>query len=440
MSKKIFYSSFCVALFVLISVTAVIMGILFNVFEHQLQNELQREAQYIAAAVENDGVSFLENLTEDNKRITYVSPSGEVMFDTEAEASELDNHANREEIKTAMENGSGMSIRYSKTLTEKTVYYALRLKDGSVLRISTKQYTVFTILMGLLQPFLVVMVIAVIISLILAMRISKSITKPINEIDLDNPQSSEVYSELQPLLRKIETQKQTIIKEAEEKNAFRREFTANISHELKTPLTSISGFAELMKEGGTPDELVMDFSSSIYDEAQRLISLVSDIIKLSELDEKNIGYDKENVDLYLLSEEVVKRLAAEAEKHAISMTVTGDHAQIYGIKKILFEIIYNLCDNAIKYNRENGSVKVNVLKRNGVTELTVNDTGVGIPSEHCERVFERFYRVDKSHSKNVGGTGLGLAIVKHGVIYHNADIRLKSEVGKGTSITIIFKG
>lgn len=547
MNKKIFRSSVAVALVVLISSIVLIMSILFQYFENQLQSELESEANYIAYAVENQGIDYINNFSNSSKRITLISPDGDVLADTSADESGLENHSDRQEVIDALKNGKGTSIRYSKTLAEKTIYYAMKMQDGNILRVSTTQYTVAAILFSIIQPILIVFVIAVAISFALAQKVSKSIIKPINELDLDNPLNNEPYDELAPLLRKISKQKHTIekqIKEAEhqqeefrlitenmkegfivvdnkrnlltynrsalkllgisrdkpddilsadndkltfvidkaldgvreksnltlndnyyslianpvfengnvigavvliidvtesvKREQLRQEFTSNVSHELKTPLTSISGFAEIMKNGGTPDSVVTDFSSSIYDEAQRLITLVNDIIKISELDEKNARVDCEEVDLYELSADIINRLKPIADKRNISLNLIGESTVVSGTEKILDEMIYNLCDNAIKYNVDSGTVDIILSESNNHIKLTVRDTGIGIPQSEQNRVFERFYRVDKSHSKEIGGTGLGLSIVKHAAIYHNAEIKLKSEFGKGTSITVIF--
>lgn len=547
MNKKIFRSSVAVALVVLLSSIVLIMGILFQYFENQLKSELESEASYIAYAVEKQGLDYINNFSNSNKRITLISPDGDVIADTSANESELGNHADRQEVIDALKNGKGTSIRYSNTLAEKTVYYAMKMDDGNILRVSTTQYTVVAILLSLIQPILIVFVVAVVLSFVLSQKISKSIIKPINELDLDNPSNNEPYDELAPLLQKISKQKKTIekqVKLAEKKQEefrlitenmkegfivvdkqmnlltynrsalkllgiskerpddilstgndhltfaiskaldgereksdltlgnnnyrlianpvfekdmvigaviliidvtesvkreqLRREFTSNVSHELKTPLTSISGFAEIMKNGGTPDAVVTDFSTSIYDEAQRLISLVNDIIKISELDEKNVQSDSEEVDLYEMSADILGRLKPVADKRNISLNLIGESIVVSGVAKILDEMIYNLCDNAIKYNADNGTVDVILSESSKHIKLTVRDTGIGIPQAEQERVFERFYRVDKSHSKAIGGTGLGLSIVKHAAIYHNAEIKLKSELGKGTSVTVMF--
>lgn len=554
MNKKIFRSSLLTVCLVLAATIALIMGLLFHFFEKQIQKELANEAGFLAHALENEGAGYFDsfdnknNRLAGNNRITWIDENGTVLFDSRADVSELDNHADRDEIKTAMKEGKGMSTRYSKTLTEKTVNYAIRLSDGSILRVSTEQYTVVTILMGILQPILFIMFVALILTLVLSARVSKAIIEPINKLDLEIPENNDTYEELTPLLRKIADQKETIgeqladarkkqkefnlitenmsegflvidadanlltynsaalnlleitppadrsvllfcrakefrgvisdvlsgikaentmvreersyslianpvyekesvigavvvildITEREKRDMLRREFTANVSHELKTPLTSISGFAELMKAGDVLENDVTDFSKSIYDEAQRLITLVNDIIKISELDGQSIPYEKETVDLYELSKEVIGRLEKEADKKNITFHLIGGRAEIIGVHKILEEMLYNLCDNAVKYNKENGTVDVLVNQTGDGVNVIVRDTGIGIPISHQDRVFERFYRVDKSHSKKVGGTGLGLAIVKHGALYHHAKLSLESTVDVGTVVTIAF--
>lgn len=550
MNKKIFHSSLFTVCLVLIAAIVLIMGILFNFFEKQIQTELANEAAFLAQVVEKEGIGYFDDFDSQNNRITLIDKNGTVLFDSMTDASMLDNHADRDEIKAAMKDGEGMSIRYSKTFTQKSVNYALRLSDGGVLRVSTKQYTVITILLGMLQPLVVIMFIAFILTLVISSRVSQAIVEPINKLDLDVPENNDTYEELTPLLRKIVQQKEVIeeqladahkkqkefslitenmregflvidqdaniltyntavlklldialpadknvlffcrakefrdvisdvlagkraegimardersysmianpvfegetvigavivildITEHEKRDTLRREFTANVSHELKTPLTSISGFAELMKEGDVEAEHVIDFSTSIYDEAQRLITLVNDIIKLSELEDRNISFESEWVDLYELSEEIISRLENEADKSNVTLHLIGSKAEIMGVRKILYEMLNNLCDNAIKYNKEGGVVDIIINQAKEDINVIVRDTGIGIPAAHKDRVFERFYRVDKSHSKKVGGTGLGLAIVKHGAMYHHARIRMESTVGKGTTVTLTFPG
>lgn len=546
MTKKIFRSSLLTALLVLVVSLFFIFGILYRYFEEQLINELKSKVDYISYAINFGGADELEKIQIDNERITLISPDGTVIADTEANAGEMENHIERDEVKQALENGSGTSVRYSGTLTEKTIYYAVKLSDGNILRVSVQHYTVITILLGLVQPILITLIIAATLCFVLSARVSKSIVKPINSLDLDDPENNDAYEELSPLLKKIADQKKVIknqlqtarqkqeefqlitenmnegflvidagrnvltynsaalkllgiseaptgdvlainrqspfrnaveqalsgersenemtfgesvysiianpvfegnkvigavivipdVTERARREQLRREFTANVSHELKTPLTSVSGFAELMMNG-VPAADVKDFSKSIYDETQRLITLVGDIIKLSELDENSDKFQREQVDLRELAESVVKRLKLAAESRNVTVAVSGN-AQIIGVKSVLDEMMYNLCDNAIKYNKTGGSVEVVISSNKQNVTLTVRDTGIGIPTYAQSRVFERFYRVDKGRSKSAGGTGLGLAIVKHGAACHNAEIRLASEENKGTEITIIF--
>ena len=302
-----------------------------------------------------------------------------------------------------------------------------------------------SVLIGIRYHILAVFIIAVILSFVMASRVSKNVIKPINEINIENPDDEYVYNEIRPLVDRINTQNKQIKQqmdelkaEHEKQNKLRREFTANVSHELKTPLTSISGYAEIMRNGFAKPEDISRFSGIIYDEAQRLMALVVDIIDLSKLEEKEIYQDKKEIDLYDLSENMVSRLASVAQKRGISFEMYGTHEKITGVESIIDEIIYNLCDNAIKYNKENGLVMINIQKVDGIVEYTVTDTGIGIAKGELDRVFERFYRVDKSHSREMGGTGLGLSIVKHGVSYHGGEVSIKSELNSGTSVKIRF--
>lgn len=549
MNKKIFFSSCLVAFTVLIISLAMSTGILFNQFEKQVEQELKEESELLASVTEEAGVENIADYDFGSRRVTVIGNDGGVLFDSQADASQMENHSDREEFKEAVLYGTGMSSRYSDTLTEKNIYYAVRLSDGSILRLSAPQSTIFAFLSDLIGPICIVILIALILSAVLAIKLSESILKPINALDLDNPENNKTYDELAPLLTKINRQKLVIdnqlheakqkqkefklitdnmregllvidsnsdiltynaaaekllditdetslaslkiyrstqvidavdealkgnnsecqitqhsrqyslianpvfrdgeiigavivlldITEKAQREQLRREFTANVSHELKTPLTSIYGFAELMKDGDMKKEDMEDFAKSIYDETKHLITLVGDIIKLSALDEKSRFYEKETVDLYALACETAERLKVDAAKKHVTVNVDGEKAEYIGVRQILTDIIYNLCENAIKYNRENGSVNVSVAENDNNIILKVKDTGIGIPQEHQERVFERFYRVDKSHSKEIGGTGLGLSIVKHGVLYHGGEISMESEPGKGTEITVTFK-
>lgn len=549
MNKKIFLSSCLVAFTVLIISLAMSTGVLFNQFEKQVEQELKEESELIASVIEDAGVENIADYDFGSRRVTVIGKDGGVIFDSQADASKMENHADREEFKEAVLYGTGMSSRYSDTLTQKNIYYALKLSDGSVLRLSSPHSTIFAIISDLIGPICLIVLLALILSAILAIKLSESILKPINALDLDNPENNKTYDELAPLLTKINRQKLVIenqlheakqkqkefklitdnmregllvidsnsdiltynaaaekllditdetslaalkiyrstqvidavdealkgnnsecqitqhsrqyslianpvfrdgeiigavivlldITEKAQREQLRREFTANVSHELKTPLTSIYGFAELMKDGDMKKEDMEDFAKSIYDETKHLITLVGDIIKLSALDEKSRFYEKEKVDLYALACETAERLKVDAAKKHVTVNVEGEKAEYVGVRQILTDIIYNLCENAIKYNRENGNVHISVKENENNIVLKVKDTGIGIPQEHQERVFERFYRVDKSHSKEIGGTGLGLSIVKHGVMYHGGEISMESEPGKGTEITVTFK-
>lgn len=549
MNKKIFLSSCLVAFTVLIISLAMSTGVLFNQFEKQVEQELKEESELIASVIEDAGVKNIADYDFGSRRVTVIGKDGGVIFDSQADASKMGNHADREEFKEAILYGTGMSSRYSDTLTQKNIYYAVKLSDGSVLRLSSPHSTIFAIISDLIGPICLIVLLALILSAILAIKLSESILKPINALDLDNPENNKTYDELAPLLTKINRQKLVIenqlheakqkqkefklitdnmregllvidsnsdiltynaaaekllditdetslaalkiyrstqvidavdealkgnnsecqitqhsrqyslianpvfrdgeiigavivlldITEKAQREQLRREFTANVSHELKTPLTSIYGFAELMKDGDMKKEDMEDFAKSIYDETKHLITLVGDIIKLSALDEKSRFYEKEKVDLYALAFETAERLKVDAAKKHVTVNVEGEKAEYVGVRQILTDIIYNLCENAIKYNRENGSVHISVKENENNIVLKVKDTGIGIPQEHQERVFERFYRVDKSHSKEIGGTGLGLSIVKHGVMYHGGEISMESEPGKGTEITVTFK-
>ena len=546
MTKKIFKSILIVAGTVLLASIVIIMGCLYEYFSNIQKDKLADELDIAASAVELYGTDYLKNIDSERYRITWIQADGKVIYDTQAGADSMENHADRQEVKQALAEGEGSSSRYSDTLMEKTSYYARLLDDGSVLRVSTTYATAGLLVLGMLQPILVVLIAALVLSGILARRISKRIVEPMNSIDLDRPLENDTYEELSPLLNRINQQHKEIemqmrylkqrtdeftqitesmkeglilldnkgnvlsINEAaqniletdsdcigqsflsiersrninnaiqsafeeghseiyaqygsreyqvdisriesggetvgavllafditEQQNAQRnrREFTANVSHELKTPLQGIIGSAELIENGMVKPEDMPRFIGHIRKEASRLVTLIEDIIRLSQLDGGEIPYDKEPVDLYQVASEVVSRLAPVAEKSDITLTLSGKSCYVDGNRRILDEIISNLCDNAIKYNSPGGHAQVIISDR----QLTVRDDGIGIPSDQQSRIFERFYRVDKSHSKEVGGTGLGLSIVKHGAIYHNAVIHIDSAPGKGTSISLEFK-
>ena len=549
MTKRIFRAICLVALAVFLASVTLIMGILYDYFSQVQQDQLRIEAGLAARGVEENGAAYFEGLDTQSYRITWIGADGTVLFDSDSDASTMENHLEREEVKQAMVSGYGHSARYSSTLMERLLYSAQRLEDGSVIRLAITQNSVLTIMLGLIQPVLLVSLVAVILALALASRVSKTVVRPLNELNLDEPLNNEGFDELSPLLRRIDSQQrqlkgqalelkqkkdeflavtsnmseglvllnssgtilsinnaaltildadkssvgqdiltvnrslemQKLLEEAkrgqrsetklcltgreyqldaspiisggniggvalllfditERENAeqLRREFTANVSHELKTPLHSISGCAELMKNGMVKPEDTVRFAGQIYSEAQRLINLIEDIIRLSRLDEGAEDMQRERVDLYALSGSVMDSLGDEAKENKITMELCGAPAFIWGVRQLVSGMIYNLLENAIKYNKANGSVKLSVSNEGEFSVVKVSDTGIGIPPEHQSRVFERFYRVDKSHSKEVGGTGLGLSIVKHSAMVHNAKIDLQSTPGKGTSITVRF--
>lgn len=548
MTKKIFQSILLVAGCVLLASLLIIMGFLYDYFGGVEENQLRDELSLAAAAVEDGGTDYLSQLTADRYRLTWIAADGSVLYDTKTDAESLENHASRAEVSQALATGTGESTRYSSTLMEKTMYYAQRLDDGTVLRISISRATVGMIAVGMIQPLLIVLIVALILSGLLARRLSRRIVDPLNSLDLEHPLDNDAYEELSPLLKRIHRQHveiQTQLRELREKTdeftqitgsmreglvlldehgsilsinaaaqalfgadaqcvgrdfltiersheisaaiqaaaadghsevraeragrvyqfdisrttsdgkflgtvilAFditeqefaernRREFTANVSHELKTPLQGIIGSAELIENGMVrPDDLPR-FVGHIHAEAARLVTLIDDIIRLSQLDEGD-AMPTEPVDLLAVAQEAAQTLQDAAAARQITLSVQGDPAVIPGVHRLLYEIVYNLCDNAIKYNRDGGRVDVTVAADAGGSSITVADTGIGIAPEHQGRVFERFYRVDKSHSKASGGTGLGLSIVKHAVQYHHGRIELESTPGTGTTIRVVF--
>ena len=548
MTKKIFQSILLVAGAVLLASLLIIMGFLYDYFGGVEENQLRNELSLAAAAVEDGGTDYLSRLTADRCRLTWIAADGSVLYDTRTDAESLENHASRAEVSQALTTGTGESTRYSSTLMEKTMYYAQRLDDGTVLRISISRATVGMIAVGMIQPLLIVLIVALILSGLLARRLSRRIVDPLNSLDLEHPLDNDAYEELSPLLKRIHRQHveiQTQLRELHERTdeftqitgsmreglvlldehgsilsinaaaqtlfgadaqcvgrdfltiersheisaaiqaavtdghsevraeragrvyqfdisritsdgkllgtvilAFditeqefaernRREFTANVSHELKTPLQGIIGSAELIENGMVrPDDLPR-FVGHIHAEAARLVTLIDDIIRLSQLDEGD-AMSTEPVDLLAVSQEAAENLHDAAAARDVTVSVTGQPSVIPGVRRLLYEVVYNLCDNAIKYNRGGGRVDVTVAADAGSSSITVADTGIGIAPEHQGRVFERFYRVDKSHSKASGGTGLGLSIVKHAVQYHHGRIKLESTPGTGTTIRVVF--
>ena len=436
MTRTIFRNTFLVGLSVLLLCAALFFGVQYRQTEEETYAALGQEALYAEQGLMLSGESYLKSL-DDVNRITWIAADGAVLYDSEF-ALPVANQSGFDEVRAAFETGEGHGSRKSESSGKPTMYYARLCEDGTVLRLS-RPLSVVHYALKAVSPVLWVLVLVLLISGALSFRAAKQIVRPINAINLETP-DTDTYPELAPLVEKIREQKLTIESETAQREQMRREFSANVSHELKTPLTSISGFAELMAEGLVDEARMREFSKDIYKESQRTITLVDDIIKLSKLDEGVVEPQWESIDLYELGSDVVESLRAVAERRSVSLSLTGGHAYVRGVYRILNEMVYNLCDNAIKYNRPGGSVSISVSETETGARLSVADTGIGIPPEHQKRVFERFYRVDKSHSKEIGGTGLGLSIVKHSAQFHNAEISLSSEVGVGTTVTLDFRG
>lgn len=548
MTKRIFRATLLVGVAVLIASLTLVMGALYSYFGRVQESQLRDELSLAVVGVEQNGTDYLKQLRSDQYRITWLCADGAVLYDTQADAESMENHAQRQEVQQALATGEGESSRYSDTLLQKTVYYAKRLPDGTVLRLSAIRVTTGVLVLNMLQPILLVLAAALILSGVLASRLARRITEPLNRLDLEHPLENDTYEELAPLLRRMEHQRRQIDRQMDElrrrseefeqitgsmneglvlldeagvilsinpaarrlldaaencvgqdlltvdrdvalsdalrqaaeqghsefrgqrngreyqfdvtriqsegrmagtvllvfdvtERAFaernRREFTANVSHELKTPLQGIIGSAELLENGLVKQEDVPRFIGHIRSEAQRLVTLIGDIIRLSQLDEGE-PMPAEPVELLALAREAAESLQSAAAARNVTVTVEGEPVALTGVRRLLYEIVFNLCDNAIKYNTDGGRVQVTVTKENETAAVTVRDTGIGIPPDQQDRVFERFYRVDKSHSKASGGTGLGLSIVKHAVQYHHGTIHLQSEVGKGTEIRVTF--
>lgn len=399
-----------------------------------MEDEIRQEADYIGAAVEISGARYLKEMdnVRKNTRVTQIDAQGNVLYDSKEDDVTLKNHKDRPEVKKALKDGSGQDIRESDTLNQEMFYYALRLSDGTILRVSKTVDTAFRTAIKILPAMGIIAAIMLLAAFALSKWQVARLIRPINELDLNEPLENDVYEELTPLLQSIDRQN----KEKDAVANMRKEFSANVSHELKTPLTSISGYAEIMKDGLVKPEDMKTFSERIYNEASRLIVLVEDIIRLSKLDEGQVEMEKEDVDLYTLTREICSRLAHQASLRKVHIEVTGEAVLYRGVRQILDEMIYNIIENAVKYNKEGGTVSVWVGATLKGRKVIVTDTGIGIPKDQQERIFERFYRVDKSHSKETGGTGLGLSIVKHGAIIHNADIHIESEPGKGTKMEL----
>ena len=436
MRKRIQRSMMLILAVTLVLFYAIISVILYNRNLDLLKSEVKQEAEYICTEVNISGPSYLEQMSQvdERTRVTQVDDEGNVLYDSSSEEDDMENHGTREEIEEALSSGTGEAVRMSDTLGRELYYYAVLLDDGSVLRVAKSMDNLALTALNVLPVMGILAVVTMALALLLAKWQTKRLIKPINELDLEHPLENTLYEELNPLLVAMDKQN----KEKEAVSNMRKEFSANVSHELKTPLTSISGYAEIMKNGMVRPADIPVFSERIYKEARRLITLVEDIIKLSKLDEESVELEKEEINLYELTREVVSHLAPLASQKHIRIEITGEQVQCFGIRQILDEMIYNVCENAIKYNNEGGRVSVWVGNTLEGPKISVSDTGIGIPQEHQERIFERFYRVDKSHSKERGGTGLGLSIVKHGALLHGAKVSVESTPGKGTRMEMLF--
>ena len=436
MRKKIQRSMVMVLAVTLLLSYIILTLITYNRNLDTLESEVRQEAKYIQAAINISGAQYLEEMdgVDWTTRVTQIDENGDVLYDTRRDSSTLENHSGRKEVREALAEGEGEDVRMSDTVGQEMYYYALLLDDGTVLRASKSMDGLVRTALGNLPIMAGLAAVMLILAYFLAKWQTKRLVRPIYDLDLEHPLENETYEELTPFLQAMDRQN----KEKEAVSNMRKEFSANVSHELKTPLTSISGYAEIMKNGMVRQEDIPLFSERIYKEARRLITLVEDIIKLSKLDEESVELEKQEVDLYELTREIVSRLAPQASQKNIRMELSGEPVNYFGIRQILDEMIYNVCENAVKYNNEYGRVSVWVGNTLDGPKVTVSDTGIGIPKEHHERIFERFYRVDKSHSKERGGTGLGLSIVKHGALLHGAKVTVDSAPGKGTRIEMQF--
>lgn len=436
MRQKMQHSMVFVLTATLVIAYIFLTGIMYRQTVTTVEEEIHREADYISKAVQISGTEYLNQMDEvrANTRITWISAEGTVLYDSTEDEHTFENHKNRPEVKKAFAKGEGEDIRKSDTIGEEMCYYAEKMPDGTVLRVSRTMNSAMKSAFHILPFMIFLALIMIVTAWLLSKWQIERLIRPINTLDLENPLEQEMYPELQPLLERIEQSN----KAKEAVAAMRREFSANVSHELKTPLTSISGYAEIMKDGLVRPEDMQHFSEKIYQEASRLITLVEDIIKLSRLDEGRVELEKEEVDLYELSREIISRLAPQAAKNRVRLELTGESVKYTGIRQILDEMIYNITENAIKYNNPGGKVSVWAGNTLQGKKVVVTDNGIGIPEDQIDRIFERFYRVDKSHSKERGGTGLGLSIVKHGVMLHHGEVHVESKLGEGTRIELVF--
>ena len=432
--SKIQHSMIMVITVTLLAAYALTTLVIYRQNVGLMERETRQEADYIVKAIEISGTDYLKQMdeVEKNTRITLIDPAGDVLYDSTEDAVTLQNHKNRPEIKAAHKNGTGQEVRRSMTMSKEMFYYAKLLPDGNVLRVSKTMNTALHTAISILPIMGLIAVVALAFAYLLSRQQVVKLIRPINELDLEEPLENEVYEELTPLLESIDKQN----KEKEAIANMRKEFSANVSHELKTPLTSISGYAEIMKSGIVKPEDMPRFSEKIYNEARRLITLVEDIIKLSHLDEGKVELERQDVDFYELTREIISRLSPQASAKKVHMELTGESVIYNGVRQILDEMVYNICENAIKYNRDSGMVRVTLDADHKYFYVKVADTGIGIPEDALEHIFERFFRVDKARSREVGGTGLGLAIAKNVIQMHHGIIDVESTPGEGTTFSM----
>ena len=417
--------------------------VMYSKYNEDLKQSVRDSIRYIQNGVEKMGDSYLDKKLDEASaaRITLLDGEGNVLFDSLENPAALENHSNRPEFIEAEKNGYAETMRYSETLSKQNFYCAVKLSDGNILRVGSTTDSVFSTMLSSFSILGVLLILILMLSFFLVRKQTKDLIEPINTLDLEHPLKEVQYEEMRPLLERVDEQNHQIAKQMEElkaAEAVRREFSANVSHELKTPLMSISGYAELMMNGMVPENKIQEFSGRIYHEASRLSTLVTDIIQLSRLDEKDSDMPFEPVDLYELAEDIILHLDSVASKKNIQLQLEGYSVSVEGVRQVLYEMLYNIADNAVRYTEKNGTVKIYAGQRGNHPYYRVEDNGIGIPKEEQKRIFERFYRVDKSHSRETGGTGLGLSIVKHGVLMHNAEIILDSAPGQGTKMELVF--
>ena len=439
MTKRIFASIGTVAILVFLASLLLILTVLHGYYFNVQKEQMKLQVSLVAEGVELSGVEYLKELAPEEHRITWISADGKVLYDTDEDETGMENHLDREEVEEAFKTGYGESSRISSTMTQRLFYSAKKLSDGTVIRISDARNSIWLLLFGILQPLLLVSVFAILISLFLAHRLSKKIVEPINQLDLDHPMETTDYPEIIPLQKRLAKQQEQIARDKEKLeniSTIQRDFTANVSHELKTPIQTISGYAELMQNGMVKEEDLPRVADRLYSESRRMGQLVEDILELSRLENDIETPAREAVDVYTVAQNAVESLAIKAEQSDVTLELTGDHVDIIGVPEQVHAILYNLCDNAIRYNRPGGSVSVRVSGDNVDAVIEVADTGIGIPESDYDRIFERFYQVDKSHSREVGGTGLGLAIVQYAVGTHNGSIHVESVENAGSTFTV----